>query len=203
MIRKLVSVALLSALTAIMTSCASTTFIKTWKDAHYNGPVKKVFVVSIDKDLGRRTLIEKEFVRQFKAHGIDAVSSTEVTSDAVGLKREMGLSKAVEFGADGMLVVKFIKKETEETFTPQEGSGVPLEFNAENEALFQFSDEDEQATSYVYNVATIQLTLYNSNTKKAIWSARSKTKYRGSRIDKIKPFVNAVLGKLADDSMIN
>jgi len=186
----------------IITSCATTTFLKSWRDTNYHGPVKKVFVISVDKDPGRRNLIENEFVRQFKARGTDAVASTEFMSGNEDMKRDLFESKAREQGSDAVLVAKFIRKETEDTYTPQGDSGDQIIFSAENDAIFQFPVTEEPERSYVYKIAVMQLTLYDTETKKLIWSSRTRTKYQGSRTEQIKPFVDTVLRRLAGEKLI-
>ena len=187
----------------IITSCASTKLINPWRDASYGGPVKKVFVVGVDKDRGRRSLIENEFVRQIKARGTDAVASTEVLSGDEIPKREIIELKAREQGADAVLATKFIRKETEDTYTPQGDSGVAMNFTADIDAIFQVPETDKREISYEYKVSVMQLTLYNTETNKPIWSSLTKTKYQGGRTDQIKPFVSFVVRKLAGEKLIN
>jgi hypothetical protein len=185
------------------TSCASTKLINPWRDTGYQGPVKKVFVVGVVKDRGRRSLIENEFVRQFKARGIEAVASTEVLSDEGFPTRETVEPKVREQGADAVLVAKFIKRETVDTYTPQHDSGVPMNFNTDINAIFQFPEAGEREISYGYNVAVMQLTLYNTETKKPIWSSLTETKYQGGGTEQIKSFVSFVVRKLAEEKLIN
>ncbi|MFI5304387.1 MAG: hypothetical protein ACHQYP_06265 [Nitrospiria bacterium] len=203
MCRKVIPMTLLLVQMLIITSCATTTFLKSWRDTNYHGQVKKVFVVSVDKDPGRRSLIENEFVRQFKARGTDAVASAEFMSGIEDPKRDVFESKAREQGSDVILVAKFIRKETEDTYTPQGDSGDQIIFSAENDAIVQFPDNEEPERSYIYTISVMQLTLYDTETKKPIWSSRTRTKYQGSRTRQIKPFVDSVLRKLAGEKLIH
>jgi hypothetical protein len=200
--RKSFLLSILLASMLIMTSCVSTKFINSWRDSSYRGPVKKIFVVGVDKDRGRRSLIENEFVRQFKARGTEAFASAELLSgDEV--PADIVWSKVLEQGADAVLVIKFIGKETKETHIPKGDPDVSLEFNAENKSIFQIQTEEEQEISYVHNIAIMQLTLYKTDTEKAIWSSRTKTEYEGGRVDHIKPFASFVVSKLAGENLIN
>jgi hypothetical protein len=201
--RRVILKTLLLAQTLIVSSCATTTFLNSWQDTNFHGQVKKVFVISVDKDFGRRRLIENEFVRQFKARGTDAVASTEFVSGNEGMKRDVFESKAREQRSDAVLVAKFIRKETEDTYTPQGDSGDQIVFSAENDAIFQLPVNEEQERSYVYNIAVMQLTLYDTETRKLIWSSRTRTQYQGSRTGQIKSFVDAVLRRLAGEKLIH
>ncbi len=186
----------------ITTSCASTKLINPWRDAGYQGPVKKVFVVGVVKDRGRRSLIENEFVRQFKARKMEAVASTEVLSDEGFPTRETVEPKVREQGADAVLVAKFIKRETKDTYTPRRDSGVPMNFTADINAMFQFPEKNEREMTYGYDFAVMQLTLYNTETNKPIWSSLTETKYQGGGIEQIKPFVSFVVMKLGEEKLI-
>lgn len=187
----------------IFTSCASTKLINPWRDVSYQGPVKKIFVVGVIKDRMRRSLLEKEFLLQFKSRGVQAVSSTEVLSDEGVPTRETVEPKVQELGADAVFIVKFIRKETVDSYTPQRDSGVPMNFTADNEALFQFPDEGDRKIGYDYNIAFVQLTLYDTLTKKPIWSSMTATKYQGGALEQISPFVTFVIKKLSEVKMIH
>jgi hypothetical protein len=187
----------------ILVSCASTKLVNPWRDTGYQGPVKKVFVVAVVKDRMRRSLIEKEFVLQFRARGVEAVASTELLTEVEMPKRETIEPKVLEQGADAVFVVKFIRRETVDSYTPQRDSGVPLNFTANNDALFQFPVENERSIAYDYNIAFMQLTLYNAESKKPIWASMTETKYEGNAIKQIKPFVSFVVNKLAEGKIIH
>jgi hypothetical protein len=202
LLRKVVLLNLLLVQILIITSCASTTFLDTWRESNYLGQLKKVFVVSVDKDQGRRSLIEDEFVLQFNARGTDAIASTKVLSVEDIPKWEIIEPAAKEKGADSVLMAKFIRKETEDTYTPKGDSAVQMNFSAENESIVQIPEENERELSYVYKVVVMHLVLYNIETGKPIWSSRTKTKFQGARTAQIKSFVGVVIRRLAGDKLI-
>ena len=60
---------------ALFAACATTKVTSVWKDASYQGKLRKVFVYAILKNQTNRRIAEDEFVNHFKARGIDAVPS--------------------------------------------------------------------------------------------------------------------------------
>jgi hypothetical protein len=123
-----------------MISCASTSWTQQWKDAGFSGEVKKLFIVVVIPNRGPRMIIENELVSQFKEHGLAAIGSTELLHDDALPTREIVEPKVRETGADSVLVVKFIKKETLISHSPEKNSGVPVTFDAGMDTLFQFPE---------------------------------------------------------------
>lgn len=201
--RKIILLIVFLAQMLIVTSCASTTLLNPWQDSSFQGPLKNVLVVGVVADPYRRSMIENEFVRQFKARGMEAVASRETLPNERVLNWEIIEPKVREHGADAVLVARFVKKETIDTYTPAFDSDMPMNFYENIEDPFQIPDLDEREMSYDYKMAVMRLTLYNAETKKPIWSSRTKTKYQGGGAEQIKPFVRFVVGKLAEFKLIN
>ena len=59
---------------SLMASCAKTTPQSVWvNDAYSDVPLKKILVISIDKSLLNKKLLEDEFVRQLNDKGVRAI----------------------------------------------------------------------------------------------------------------------------------
>jgi hypothetical protein len=147
-------------------------------------------------------IIENEFIHQLKERGVDAVGSTEVLQDNALPTKETVASKVREAGADAVLIVKFIKKETTVSYSPARDSGVSVTFDANMDTFFQFPETTAQDLPYDFYLATMQLTLYNAKSEKPIWSAISETKYQGGGFKQIKPYTRSVLKKLSEEKLI-
>lgn len=187
---------------SFLISCASTNWTKQWKDNRFEGEVKKIFVVAVVRNRGPRMMMENEFVSQLKEHGIEAVGSTAVLQEDSLPTKETVAPKVREAGADTVLVVKFVKKETTLSYSPERDSGVPVTFDASMDALFQFPETTTQNLPDDFYLVTMQLTLYQVSTGKPVWSATSETKYQREGLKQIKTYTQSVLKKLVEEKLI-
>ncbi|HXN07889.1 MAG TPA: hypothetical protein VN944_12600 [Nitrospiria bacterium] len=199
---KLLSSGLILIITLFFTSCASTKLINPWRDSSFEGPIKKVFVVAAVRTRGPRILIENEFIQQLKARGTGAVGSAEFLVDDAPPTRETLEPRVRESGSDALLVLRFVKKETVETYTPAKGKGVPVTFDTNAWSSFQFPETSEQEVTYDFNLIVMQLTLYEVSTGKPVWSSTSETRYQGDGLEKIKPFARVVMTRLISEGLI-
>jgi hypothetical protein len=147
-------------------------------------------------------MTEQEFVRMFRSHGVEAVTSRELLPEGEVPTRETVVPVAKKAGADLVLVVKSVSKDSVDFYSPQRNTGVPLDFTAENEALFVFPEKEQNEITYDYTVVVMQTTLYDLATEKSVWSASTRTKYQGSAFDQIHPFVRFIAGKLKSSGII-
>ena len=211
MIRTRIVPALLAASTAaiLMTACAGTKLVAQWKDDAYQSRPAKILVIGASEERGPRTLVEEEFVRQFKAHGTDAVASNTVFPAGPKPTKDEVLAKTKELGADAILLIRFLKKEPGDTHTPVRRYGVPAGFDTSWESYMgtpmgmgTTTDVGIRDVSYDYNVISMDLAMYQTATGKPIWSALSQTTYQEGPIKQIKPFTTAVMKELANEKLI-
>jgi len=185
-----------------LTACATTKWKDQWKDKSFSTTAEDIFVVAVVPNSGPRAIIENELVRQLKERGIKAIGSNEVIQEDTKLTKSSVLPVAKARGADTILVVKFIKRETSDSYAPARDSGVPVTFDANIDSLFQFPETKPDDLPYDFFLATMQLTLYEVKNEKKIWSAISETKYQGGGLNQIKPYTYAVLQKLIEEKLI-
>lgn len=200
-IKRLISVVLFACLLPAP-ACTGTKLINPWKDAAYQGQVKKMFVIGIVRDRGPRSLLEDEFVRSLKEQGTEGMASTSIFPGEAVPARAAVEPKVRELGFDAVLVVKFIKKETGDTYTPGRNYPAPQNMLMSWDEFYGVPDYTEQDRSYGYNVVTMQTTLFSVETIKPIWSSRSETRYEGGPINQIEPFVRAIVRALRKEQLI-
>jgi hypothetical protein len=209
MTKRIVAVAF-SAISAvvIMTSCAGTKLVAQWRDDAYSGRAAKVFVIALlleTRVRGPQTLVEDEFVRQFKDRGTDAVASYTMFPEGPRPAKEEVLAKVREAGADSILVVRFLKKGMEDTHTPTLRYAVPSGFDSSWNSYGYMSTTTEvgiRDVSYEYDFLTAEVTLYQAATGNPIWSAMSQTKYQQGPLKQIKPFTASILKGLSHAKVI-
>jgi len=189
----------------LLASCAGTKLVAQWKDDAYQGHPAKIFVIGQSKEYGPRTLVEDEFVRQLKARGNDAIASYTVLPREEKPEKEAVLKKVQELGADVIILVKFLKKEVGDTHTPVRRYAVPQGFDTSWDSYYGgvSTDVGVRDVSYDYDAVTMETTLFQTATRKPIWSALSQTTYQsGGPIKQIKPFTTAIVKDLVQERLV-
>ena len=204
--RRIIQVASVAIISfGMLASCAGTKLVAQWKDDAYQGHPAKIFVIGQSKEYGPRTLVEDEFVRQLKARGNDAIASYTVLPREEKPDKEAVLKKAQEVGADVIIVVKFLKKEVGDTHTPVRRYAVPQGFDTSWDSYYGgvTTDVGVRDVSYDYDAITMETTLFQTETRKPIWSALSQTTYQsGGPMKQIKPFTTAIVKNLVQERMV-
>jgi hypothetical protein len=103
---------------ALLTGCASTKVIDSWRDEGYAGRPAKILLLAVAKERGPRTLMEEEFARQLKARGVESLLGTTVFPEEGLPSKEVVLAKAEELKPEAVLVIRFLKKTTGDTSAP-------------------------------------------------------------------------------------
>jgi len=201
---QVLSIAILSL--GLLASCYGTKLVAEWRDEEHQGYPQKVFVVGLSTERGPRSLVEDEFVRQLKARGNDAIASYTVIPGSEKPDKEAVLAKVQELGADVIIVVKFLKKDMGGTHTPLRRYAVPQGFDTSWDSDYYggvSTDVGVRDVSYDYDVISMETILYQTATRKPIWSALSETSYQqGGPMKQIKPFTTAVMKKLVQEKLV-
>lgn len=200
---RLVPAALL--LMVFLSACGGTKFVDPWRDPAFTGPLQKIFVLGIVRARGPRTLLEDEFVRQLRGRGVEAKASTSLLADESVPPREEIAAKVRETGADSVLVTRFLRKSSADSHMPARVYATPQNVDAEWEVLggtAALADPGIAEGSYDQWVVVMRTTVYSVASSTAVWSSLSETTYQGPLVHQVKPFVSAVLGRLAKDKLI-
>ncbi len=187
----------------LVSSCTSTKIVAMWQDPnHEKHPAAKLFVIGTVKDRGPRSLLEDALVRELKGRGNEATSSTAQFPDREVPPRSVVEPKVRELGADAVLVVRFVKKESSDIHIPTRLYAAPENFDANWDELGVMTEPAPQIVSSDYDVVVLKTTLYDTGSGKAVWSALSETKYQGPGIEQIKPFASFIVKELAAAHLI-
>jgi hypothetical protein len=112
-------------LTAVMlalalSSCASTTIVKTWRDPEFHAHPKKILVLALSRSPTVKILSENEFVEQLEKRGLVAVASHGLLTDDIVIHREALRVLVRDQNFDTVLITRPIARKVEETFRPGE-----------------------------------------------------------------------------------
>ena len=183
-------------------ACSGTKLINPWRDPTFHGRVNRLFVVCMVRDRGPRGLLENEFIRKLKDQDTDAVASNAIFSENSLPEGEELRAKVRELGFDAMIGVKFVKKETGDTYTPARNYTVPQNIIMSWDDLYGAPSDNSQDVSYDYKVAIMQTTLFSAGSGKPIWSSLSETRYEGSLVKQFKSFVGVIVRVLHKEEFI-
>ena len=197
----LVAAGVLSA--ALLSGCASTKIVDSWRDEAYTGRPTRMFVLAVAKERGPRSLMEEEFARQLKAHGVEPFIGTVIFPEEGLPSRDAIIAKAGEMKADAVLVIRFLKKTTGESSTPLRRYSVPAGFStswygymASPTSMTSYTDVGIRDVSYGYYYATFETTMFDLKTNNPLWSAFTSTKYENHPLKQIGPFTSAIMREL-------
>ena len=164
-----------------LASCASTTLQSTWMDPNFTGgPFKKVFVIGLASNETSRRVFEDIMVARLQATGVQAVPAYQFIPEDAPVPEPVLEDAVRKSGADAMLMTRLLGVNTQTNvstvmvpgpvmgpgFGP--GWGGPGWWGAYNSwwAVPQVT---------TYQIATAETTLFDTSTRRIVWSATSET----------------------------
>ncbi|QXE92012.1 DUF4136 domain-containing protein [Geomonas subterranea] len=181
--RNLIRITVVFCLTALLCSCASVSVVDTWRNPTLPASrLHKVLVVSFAAKAASRAVYENMLVSELNKHGVEAVASYSVLSQAT-LPDWHALDRAVRsVGAQGILAVQTIKLEKQATVqpgavgTPYPGYWYPPAF-PDWDFPGYYRSMALYGPSYVttYDVATMQVNLFDLGSDRLLWAGTMQT----------------------------
>lgn len=188
---------------AFLSGCARTKVIDSWRDEGYAGRPAKILLLAVAKERGPRTLMEEEFARQLKAHGVETFIGTTIFPEEGMPSKDAIIAKAEELKAEAVLVVRFLKKTTGQTSAPVSRYTVPAGFATSWEgytgsatSMTTYSNVGIRDVSYDSYYATLETTMFDLKTQNPLWSAYTSTKYEDHPLKQIGPFTTTIVHEL-------
>lgn len=198
----------LAGVAVLLAACASTTLQSTWVDPAYTGgPVRKVFVMGLAaRNTTARRVFEDIMVAKLQAAGVQAVPAYQFVP-ADGEVPEPVLEAAVaKSGADAMMMTRLLGIETQTSVStvmvpgpvmgPMYGPGWGPGWWGAYNAWYAVP----QVTQY--QIAIAETTLYDTGTKRLVWTATSRTFNPQSVQQEAPGLADAVIGALQARGLI-
>ncbi len=159
--------------------CARDTLTSTWVDESFKGPIKgKILVIGVFKNQYAYKIFEDSFVNGLVKSGADAVPSYKYSQGGTRHSKEWLHQAVKESGATAVLVTH-LSNETKQTeiFAPR---GIILGGEMYGNDLNGYQGFFVEKNVVPEDIKTrtvdfIDVTIFDSQTKKAIWSSRSKS----------------------------
>lgn len=199
----------LIATTVFLSSCATTSLIDTWHTP--NPPVKKLqklLVVGIFKNAGNRRVYEEVLVGELGKHGIEAVPGYTLIPGSERMGRQALESAVKKAGADGVLTMQTIRVEEKTVVEPGYAEVYPDYWYPSafpRWDLYEYSGsmifyEPPQISSY--EIAKIQVNLFDSRNGKLLWAATIQTSEPGNIVSVSKDLADIVVRSLVRESLV-
>ena len=205
--RRSIAVALVGVIGLVMlASCGSTKMAGAWKEpAFAGGPFKKVMVVGISKQEGRRRIFETEFANSLKPHGVEAFASGSHFSGLEQLSKDAVAAKVTELGCDGVLVTRLIDKKTETSYYSGSTYAVPRAYYGGYYSYYSSSYAMMYSPGYAVENTTVNLetNLYEVSSGNLVWSGLTETLLSGDLISDIGDVINVLVGEMAQEKLVD
>lgn len=183
--RHLFSVLLVSA--GFFCGCSTTTLQPVQRAPDFDaGRIRRVLVVCVTQTPDLRSLVESEFVRQWKKRGVHALASGNILSSAVTLDKAGIAPVAKAQGFDTVLVTRLVKREQIEAQTPADAN-----LTQDVKAVVASPEYGMD-----YEVALVSANLYDAATEKRIWSGITQSLVTGGAPSRVRSYVKLILTNL-------
>jgi hypothetical protein len=183
---------------AFFSACASTN-LKSVQRAHgfEASRVRNVLVICITSTPGVRNRFESEFVRQWRARGVDAMASEDVLPVGVTMDKAGIAPLAKKQGFDSALVMRLLKRGKIDPQLAQVNSGNNPS-PEDNSNMTHYVDAVVASPQYGtdFEVAVVGTNLYDVATEKLLWSGVTDTLLTGEPDKRAHQFVELILKEL-------
>jgi hypothetical protein len=200
----------LSALAALLCSCAATSVKNTWKSPDCHQPVGKVAALAIDDRSLVRQGFENRFVRQLTKAG----SSAMVTFDLLSLPqikedKRAAAARLRASGAEALLILRLkdVGSSYHETRAGNERYA-PVLAGINSMGWYDYYSVGfaDMGTTYgsLNQTVYLETSLYDLNTEKCLWSALTRTvvKENMDRVAEMDPLVEKIVAAMQKDLVI-
>jgi hypothetical protein len=180
-------------------ACTSVSVKDTWKDPTYaGGPHKKLLVVGAMKSDSNRRVFEDGFSRALGAAGSAGVASYPTLRTVVNVTSAQLADAMKQAGADAVLVTRVLRVRREVDVTPgyARGGFYGGGYRGWYGGVAMAPDVD------VYDVLTVESTLWNVAADKPLWSGTSEVTEPKAVSAATEDLAKALIGKMKADGII-
>jgi hypothetical protein len=196
-------------LTSILCSCASTSLVDTWRNPSIQAPrLQKVLVVSLSKKDSSRRLFEDVLSSGLSQRGVQAIAGYSLIPQYYKTDWTV-LQKAVkESSAQAVLTLQTIKVEQQTTIQPGYVTTYPGHWYPEAFPTWDlygyYGSMANYGPAYIstYDIATMQVNLFDAATGKLLWAATAETNEPEKVISVGKDLSDLVVKALAKEGLI-
>ncbi len=184
----------------VLAACSSTQVKDTWKDPAFTGPpVKKVMVIGVSKSDANRRIFEDGFSNAMRAAGADAVPAYPLLPESGAIANERLMGAVRQAGVDGVLITQVLRVKRNVDVTP--GYAAPGFYGRGFRGYYGAAYVTAPDVN-VYDVITIESTLWNIATDKPVWSGTTELNEPKSIAGATDEIAKLLIAKMKADGVI-
>lgn len=187
---------------ALLNACTTTTLKSVWRDTAFDGYITTIMVTGVAARHDIRQFFEKEFVKQFKEAGVEAMASVESIPSEDQLEASAILDEVRKRGID-MIMVTHLVKFDDKSIDPTGGSGGIFQTYYHNVSITILGSGNYDPGIQRTPGVTLMTKIYEAKTEKLVWSAESKSLDPNfSKYDMVKSLSKAIINSLRDNKLL-
>lgn len=184
-------------------ACSKTKITDSWKDPSYtNGPMTSVLVIAVARDQIARRSYEENFVLTLKQQGVEAYASYRESSDDPVTKEDI-MAMVKKLGVKYVLITTLIGVDKEKEYHPPQTYVTPRPGLGYYGYYYRAYDVVHEPGYYTTNVkVSMETTVYDAETEKPVWMARSQTMNPDSSTDVVKSVISELANAMKRDGLL-
>lgn len=201
-IKSVVLVAIYLLVIFIISSCANTTVLNTWKDAEYsNAPLKKVLVLTgLRQEINNKTL-QDALVAQLKQNGVDAIAGYKAFDFAYQPTKDQIAQYAADNQVDAIMVSRLTGENEQSVYQPATTYYAPHVYYSHWDTYYphMYGATGIATTFKFYYMET---NIYNVSDKRLIWTAVTETLEPTNVGKEIQAFSEKIISTIKSSKLI-
>ena len=205
---KLMSIPVMLVAALLLAACQTTTLQSAWFDPTFTGgPMKKIDVVGVGTNLTDRRVFEDIFAQKLREAGIDGVAGYTVIPDEARAAQQPFTDAVTRTGAQGLLVVRLLgvstRTQVSTTMVPTGPmwGGPGMWGGGWGGGPWGPTMMPVQQVSQ-YDLATVEATLFDVKTGRAVWSGTTQTVNPTSVQQEAPGFANLIIAQLTAHGIV-
>jgi hypothetical protein len=183
----------------LLSSCATTKIVGSWKDNTVNGTFRKVVVVGVFEAYDTRKIFEYDFADRLKARGVEAIPSYHIFPGDKLPTKEVSVAEFRKRGLDHVLVTRVLDREAWMNVYRGKSYFVPTYYGYYGD-FYGYAYTTGRAVQEGF--AYTETNLFELDKEKLVWSSRAETDFKARRYELIKAFVKATIDRMAAEGVI-
>jgi hypothetical protein len=158
----------------VLFSCTATKLKSAWKDNTYEGYINNVMVVALAERYEIRKFFEREFAKQFKELGVEAIASVDALPEEKEVNADIIIAEALKRGTEMIMVTHLVSFDDKSVDSSASSASIFHTYYRNVSIYIQSPGYYAQGIQRPQGV-TLTTKLYETKTEKLVWSATSKT----------------------------
>jgi hypothetical protein len=193
----------------LLFSCANTKITQSWTDPDNKKVYKDLLVIGVAESEQNRRIFETQFIQKLRKDGIEAVASYTLLDSTVEINRNTVTNAIKGLDIDGVIITHLVSDKEESVYRPGTvvNAGGYGGYGGYGRGMYGYNSYVNSYVStpgYYQSVQTyvLETNLFDVETEKLIWSARSRTFAPDSVDELIVDLVELIVTNLEEKNLI-